>query len=656
MLKKIILAAVGILALLIVAALVAPLFISAETYKQPLIDKLRTATGRNITIDGELSVRLFPVGMVKAEKVTLSNPQGFPANSPFMTLNSLHVEMDILPLLSGTFNVRELTLKQPHINLHVTKAGRNNWTLFSEAQPAAGKNKNAARDASSVATVPPDLLLSEVEIEDGSVNYINEQTGGKWELKELDSELELEGIASPFTLAGSGIWNGRNVKIAASIDSLYSFAEKKRTQIRASLQSELLSMETDGMVDQGAYYTGKAAVKSSSLKQLLTWVDPSATPIATPTALKLDMSGDAQCSRAFCHFENMKLVLDTVQATGDLKIDHAAKPPSITAQLTTGMLDLNQFLPQRQATSGGGLLIGSALAAEGWSAKSFDLSWMKAVNASIGIKTDGVKLRDLAIGESLLRARLERGRFNSDISNAVLYGGAGSISLSIDTTPGIPMLESQITLTKVQLEPLLKSLDISDRFSGAATLQASLASRGNSERDIIAALAGKGQGSIAGGTLEGIDLVNMMRNVQGAFTPAAGRKTEFSDISGSFLISQGVLTNSDLLLKAPTLTVSGAGQVNLPLQTISYRLTPQVMRMSQDPAAGPQAGVSVPVLISGSLKNPTYAPDVSAVLKEAITDPEQFKEKLKNTRGSLKDQVKDPKETIKNLKGILKGL
>jgi AsmA protein len=260
------------------------------------------------------------------------------------------------------------------------------------------------------------------------------------------------------------------------------------------------------------------------------------------------------------------------------------------------------------------------------------------------------------MGKTALRAGLMHGKLDATIVDAVMYGGTGNASVSIDTNIGGPVIQSNITLTQVQLEPLLKDVNGSKRFSGAADLRMSLYAHGASERDMIQSLTGRGEGKVDKGVLRGINIADMVKNVATSFKPDSGQQTAFSNIAGTFLINQGVLSNKDLVLNAPTVNVSGAGEMNLPQQTIHYRLTPQMLRTSQDLAAGPKAGLAVPIIIEGSLDNPTYHPDVGAVLQDALKDPKQFREELKNSRGSLKDQLKDPKKAIKDIKGLLKGL
>ena len=66
-----------VIALLVIAALAAPMFISSDTLKAQLVAQVKKATGRTLEIKGDTSVTIFPNIAVSAADVTLSNPEGF---------------------------------------------------------------------------------------------------------------------------------------------------------------------------------------------------------------------------------------------------------------------------------------------------------------------------------------------------------------------------------------------------------------------------------------------------------------------------------------------------------------------------------------------------------------------------------------------------
>jgi AsmA protein len=151
------------------------------------------------------------------------------------------------------------------------------------------------------------------------------------------------------------------------------------------------------------------------------------------------------------------------------------------------------------------------------------------------------------------------------------------------------------------------------------------------------------------GAIVGINLAAMMRNAANAFlNPDAGetRKTDFAEMGGSFTVAEGVLRNDDMRLQAPALRVEGSGRVNLPKRTINYRLEPKLATTLQGQGGEREvAGLLVPVIIKGPWDDPSIAPDLSAVARRALEDPEALKEQI--------EQLGDQGEALKDaLKGV----
>ncbi len=98
---KKLLIAVGALVVLVVAALVIlPSLVPAEKIRQEVVAQVKAATGRDLTIDGKVSVSAFPSLSVQVNSVALSNPPGFQGKE-MVRLGALDVRLKLLPILSG---------------------------------------------------------------------------------------------------------------------------------------------------------------------------------------------------------------------------------------------------------------------------------------------------------------------------------------------------------------------------------------------------------------------------------------------------------------------------------------------------------------------------------------------------------------------------
>src|SRR3990172_4976669 len=160
MAKKLLIGLVGLLVLAVAAVLVAPSFIDWNVYKAEIAARAKAAPGRDLAIDGDISLALLPAPTLSAAKVRLANLEG--GDAPDMaTLDALRVRVALLPLLEGRIEVERVALVGPTIILERLPDGRANWEFAGAAAPGA---PTAESDGGGAA---PDIRFESVTIEDG---------------------------------------------------------------------------------------------------------------------------------------------------------------------------------------------------------------------------------------------------------------------------------------------------------------------------------------------------------------------------------------------------------------------------------------------------------------------------------------------------------
>jgi len=643
--KKFLLFIIVLLLLLIAAGAAAPYFISAADVKNQIIQKVEFATGRKLTIDGELHYKLFPVAGIAAEKVSLSNPDNFGDQSPFVTMDSLTIDVALMPLLQRNIVIDRFILEAPKVNLHQNKDGIKNWSFAKSSAPAAEPSvPQEASAPSPLMALPGNLRLSNVSLKNATITYTDDTAKTSQTIDKLNATLALDGIDSPLKLEGSGQWSGKIIDVRGNVSTVQSLLRDGSANLDLAVNSDLIAIKASGDY-QSSVFTGKAGIKSSSIKNALAWLIPAAKPLPTPAPLDLDASGNVKCSAKHCDIDNLVFALDNVHATGGVKIAMEEAKPSVDLDLAVEDLDFNPFLgTEKKAADLNLIRDANAETAGHWSTDTIDLSALNMLNLTATIKADGIKYKNITIGESELNAKIENGHLTAAVKDAELYSGKGNFSLDIDGAA----IKSHTSLEGVQLEPLLKDAADMNRITGKADVTIDIASQSQSQQAIVSALSGSGQIKVGEGEFKGVNILAMLQNITGAANGTPD--TKFSEMSGTFTIAKGIVSNQDLKLVMSGLSVSGKGTIDLPAYTINYRLTPQVMGKSQTGTAA--GGLSVPVVIQGSLDQPAIKPDVGGAIKNIMSDPTQ----LKNTERSIKQQLKNPQDAVKNIKGLLKGL
>ncbi len=656
--KKLAMVLVLLVVLLGAAIVIVPGMISPETIKAQLTQRVEAATGRKLTIGGKLALKVFPFIGVEAEQVSLSNPDGF-GKDAFVSVGALQVDVALLPLLHKDIQVNSFMLKDPVIRLEVNKDGKRNWD-FTPAEVEKGLAKKPEAEAKKGSGfAPSNLTLGDIEISNGALFYTDGK-GAVQKVEKLNAKVKLRNMTSPLDVAADALWQGKQVKVVLNLDSLGTLSAGKASKFVANIASDVVSVDAKGTLE-GQNVTAKAAVKSSSLKSLAAWLNPKGAPIATPALLALDTSADVICGGKACDLTNVVLALDGIKATGDAKLNFAGATPKIGLKVKTGVLDVNPFLEAAKKASLMPSVIADAEAAGGhWSTDAIDLSGLKAVDLDAAVQTEGILFRQFKIGATALKATMAQGTLNAEVVDATLYDGKGTLAMTVNGAAQPASYALTGMLKGIALEPLLTDAADMNRLSGKADITFAANGHGKSQADIISSLAGSGKFNVMDGKIQRVNLLDMVRNVSSAFAGAnsQSQSTDFSAMGGSFVIANGVLTNNDLLIAMQGARVNGQGNVNLPAYTINYRLSPQTYSSSKDATTGKtveRAGVEVPVLISGSLDSPSFQPDVQGVIQDALSDPTKFKDAIKNSGKDLKEQIKQPKDAIKNLKGLLGG-
>ena len=121
--KRIALAAGVVVLLVIVAVVIITVTFDPNQYKGRITAEVKKATGRELTLGGDIVLSFFPWLGIRLEALSFSNAPGF-GDDPFAQLEAADVHVAVLPLLRGEVQVDRVHLKGLVLNLKRNKAGR----------------------------------------------------------------------------------------------------------------------------------------------------------------------------------------------------------------------------------------------------------------------------------------------------------------------------------------------------------------------------------------------------------------------------------------------------------------------------------------------------------------------------------------------------
>ncbi len=597
----------GLIALAVFA--VAVLFLlPAERIAKVVSDRFESATGRAMTLAGDVRPTLWPELGVKIAAVTIANADWSDAG-PMLVAERLSVGVDIAALWSGDVRIRKVEMVAPRLLLETAADGRRNW----EMARSGGNGSSPAQGRGTGAPQVPEFTLDRAEITGGVLRIVDRGAGTTTELRDVDLTLSVPDFRGAAELDLGAALNGQRISLAAEISQFADFVGTGAVPVSAEIGVGGNSFIFQGRAGLDPLAAGgrlRAAVDDLGALAALAGSAAPDLPRGLGREIALDAEMTASGAGALA-LRDMTLRLDHNTLTGGADVSLGGARPKIVAALSAGALDLSAA-----ASEGGGTAPGAAVAAPtGWSRAPIDVSGLQAVDAEVALAAASIDLGMATLGRTDLRIRLEQGRAVTDIRGMEAYGGNVTGAFILNSRGGLST-RADLEAKGVRLKPLLGELAGWDRLETTGDVSVNLLGVGNSVDALMNSWEGAGEIRFGPGALAGLDLVGMLRNLDASYV-GDGVKTIFDSIGATFTVKNGVVTNADLTFLSPLLTATGKGRIGLGGRTLDYRLEPKLLN-----------GVRVPVLITGTWADPKFRLDLEALAKERL-DAEAEKVKAK---------------------------
>jgi AsmA protein len=338
--KRLLIATVAVLATLLVVVLAAPLLVPADFVKGRLAAVVMQKTGRELRLAGPISVSLLPRLTLTAQDVTLASPSGG-FSTEFLTIPTAEVSLKPLALLRGEIEIDQLTLSHPTISFEVDKDGRRNWIFPrpARAPPAAMPSLNGDQSFAS----------GNLAIVDGAAGYLDQRGGKRRSATGVALSVALPRAAGPLSATGTAIYNGENIRLALSVESLDALRDGRHSAVTLDIASPRGNFGFRGDV------VGSGAVKASgalplslpSLRDFLAWTQIASGGSAGPVWI----DGEAEFGGPKLTLSHAIIALDGSTARGALTVERGGARPIISGRLDIDRLDLDAGRKERQTVA-----------------------------------------------------------------------------------------------------------------------------------------------------------------------------------------------------------------------------------------------------------------------------------------------------------------
>ena len=622
-------------ALIAAAALVAlvvalPFVVPVGVYRDRIESAAENATGRNLTIEGPLRLMLFPHLGLRAQQVTFANMPGGRA-AAMANIGDIELSVRLLPLLTGHIALDEIVLDHPDIELEVDAQGQANWKFQKIAKANAG--------GSSV-TLPIGTEFSGIKISDGRIVYDNAKTGTHRAIDHVNATVGITRLDHPVTVGGNFTIGEHKADFVARVVTLKSLLGNGTTALDLSVTSDMMQASFKGLLAPEGGLNGLFKLDTGSLRAMAAWLGETLPAGGGLGALSLTAQIDSK--EKVTKLSPLRLSLDRQMMAGDLSVDNRGDVPVLDGTLTIDHLDLNPYL-----ASGGGH--GGGSAGTGWSREPISLALLKKIDGKLTLTTGALRLRGLHLGHTTLMLTLDRGALTARLDPINLYGGTGQAELAVNGED----IRNSLAFHNVALRPFLADTLGITSIEGVGALNLDVTSHGSSAYAVMHAINGRGAITAVQGRFRGIDMGRIARTIQtvlGAGSTGDVASTDFHDMGGSFVITQGVLASRDFHLAGPVLQAAGQGTIDIGNRTIDFRIVPK--------AAVAGASIGVPFRMRGSWDHVHYLPDLGGLVNGVMQNLESGRAPLKDLfgGGDKSQDQNNPKKKKKNIGDALKNM
>lgn len=361
-----------------------------DKIQQVVLDK----TGRELTINGEISASLFPWVGLSLNDVTLANAPDF-GDAAFAKVVSSDVKVELLPLIGGNLNVNVVELHGLELNLHKAEDGRTNWEDLMSTTTVVETSNGAddiVQEVEAGAPVVAALSVGGLVVTDAHVKWTDLKANNDVTLDAFNLSTGAIQLSEPFHFDTDFSVVSTSVGVASDVvasgefnlnltDNIYSLSDLKLTtnatgdalpvdRLQATLGGNLVTDLNAQTFDLTAFsgdiagvpvtgeVHGTSLLESPSLFGHLqsTPFDAAAIlsqlPLTLPAGFNQQLLSDAEFYVRFQQGEDQLLMNDVAFATGgiefngDFQLTNLAQSPVVSGSIIS-----NTFNPALWAQS-----------------------------------------------------------------------------------------------------------------------------------------------------------------------------------------------------------------------------------------------------------------------------------------------------------------
>ncbi len=482
----------------------------------------------------------------------------------------------------------------------------------------------------------------------------------KTNLSSTADSMKVKNLTAKATLAGDQIPNSP-VDVTLDTTAEVNLANETLKVQRFAIKGMGLDVQgavSGAQIIKNPNLSGNLKIIPFNLRQMMEQLKLELPATADPKVLtRFGLNTKFNATKNSISLKGLAMKLDDSNITGDLAVVNFSNPAP-TFNIKIDAINADRYLPPKKEgqetaqASQEGETGSKAVATEGLPMDTLRKLKAKGVLNIGSLIISNAKLKNVRMG---LDAK--GGKITLKPAKANLYQGSYNGTLQLDATGKVPAFDIASALSGVKVGPLLKDLTGKSRIDGTLIGNVNVTAMGADANAIKRTLNGTTDLKFTDGALIGVNLARIIREAKAKLTgqtvqkSTEPEKTDFSELSASTVIKNGLVSNDDFLMKSPFLRVTGNGKANLVTEKVDYHVKVAIVGTYKGQGGEDLQelkGITIPIKISGTFSDLSYTPDMGGVLKA------RAEQELKKQEEKLKQKAAEKLE--KALPGKLKGL
>ena len=594
----------SVFGIIVIAAVIFVATLDANKAKGYISAAVSKATGRQLTIGGDLQVDFGWISRLRASQIQFENASW--SKYPQMTeVGLVDVQIDVWQLLSKfRLVLPSITVSQPKVILEKNADGAANWEF--QAAPAVTEPAVPQKR-----TEFP--IIEKVVIEDGTFLFNNQQTNTQLELKLTQAEAA-GFLEEPVKLKVKGTYQKLPLSLSldgGSYENLRSSKDPYPLQINVGVGK--LKVNINGNLTEPLAMKGEDVTLDvqgddmANLFPLIRLVFPS-TP---PYKLKGHLKHEGQA----WSFSNFSGRVGDSDLSGTIRVDTEPKRPAMKADLISNLVDFKDLAGFIGGKPGSGSDETASDEQEKQAAATkeesdrifpdqpYDLERLRAMDADVRLRAKRILAPNLPIDDLNAKLSLSDGvlKFNPTIFGVA--NGRIEIYSTFDGSKQPSKVNIDARLRQLDLKRFLKS-EFAQKTIGPIGGRIVLSGTGQSFRDLMATASGNTFVMMSGGEISELLVRLAGLNVARALGVLV-RGDKPIPIRCALLDLQatdGQMGVQTLVFDTANSIISGEGKIDLRDEKLDIMLTPVPKDFSP-------LSLRSYIRVNGTLKNISAFPD-----------------------------------------------